>query len=98
MDDIKEDDLEIEIPRVIVKKNNLNTQWIPPVMMLASGLVSLLICIFGGYSLVELLFVVFITMLIFVIIGVVIRSIVDNFDMHIDYEDLLQDEEEIIEK
>lgn len=80
-------------------KNNLNTKFIPSLIMLSAGLIAFIICWIIGYGLTDALLIIFVTMLIFAIIGTVIKSIADNFDMRINYEDLLEEQDgEVFEK
>lgn len=73
------------------KKNNLNTKNIPPLLMLTGGLISLIICIVMKYDTRTLLIVVFLSLFIFSIIGLIIKIIADSFDMHVRYEDFFDD-------
>lgn len=80
-------------------RNNLNTKFIPSILMLFAGLIAFIICWVKDYTFTEALLVIFITMLIFAIIGTVIKSIMDSFDMRVNYEDLFDDDDgEIFEK
>lgn len=81
-----------------LKKNNLNTKPLPPLFMLVSGLISFIISLINGYSTAKLLLVVFLSMLIFTILGTIIKSIVDSFNMKMTYDDIFDDEGEIREK
>lgn len=92
------DVIDEEKTKVNGVKNNLNTKGIPPITMLSAGLVAFIICWCKGYDLTSALLVIFITMFIFAIIGTVIKSIVDRFDMRINYEDLLEDDGDVLEK
>lgn len=76
------------------KKNDLNTKVLPPLLMLIAGVISFVICLIFSYELKSMLLVMFISMLVFAIIGTVIKSIVDRFNMRMDYEDLFDDEDE----
>ena len=76
------------------KKNDLNTKVLPPLLMLIAGVISFVICLIFSYELKSMLLVMFISMLVFAIIGTVIKSIVDRFNMRMDYEDLFGDEDE----
>lgn len=77
----------------IVKKNNLNTKSLPPIFMLVAGFISLVISLTLRYDMRTLLFIVFISMLIFAILGTVVKTVVDNFNMKNSYEDLLEEED-----
>lgn len=80
------------------RKNNLNTRGIPPITMLSAGLIAFIIDWIKGYDFTTALLVIFITMLVFAIVGTVVKAIVDNFDMRIDYEDLLAEDGDVFEK
>lgn len=73
------------------KKNKLNTKNIPPLVMLLGGAIALILCIVNKYSTRELLMIVFFALLGFSILGLIIKMIVDSFDMHMDYEDFFDD-------
>ena len=88
---------EIE-EKVVLKKNNLNTRFIPALLMLLAGTIACIVCVIFKYETTKFLLVVFLSMLIFAIIGAVIKGIIDNFDMHISYSDILDDEGEVVEK
>lgn len=77
-----------------LKRNNLNTKHLPPIFMLVAGFVSLIISIVSGYESKKLLIIVFISMLVFAIIGTIIKTIVDSFNMKFSYDDLLDNDDE----
>lgn len=77
------------------KKNDLNTKVLPPLLMLIAGIISFVICLIFSYELKSMLLVMFISMLVFAIIGTVIKSIVDRFNMRMDYDDLFDDDEDM---
>ena len=89
---------EQEVIREVYKKNNLNTKFLPPLFMLVAGLISFIICLIYGYQMSTLLLVLFISMLVFAILGTIVKTVVDGFNMHMDYEDLLDIEGEIVDK
>ena len=82
---------EVVLPPV--KKNNLNTKSIPPLMMLVAGLISFIICYFQETEIHKFLLVVLLSMFVFAIIGTIVKTIVDNFNMNLNYEDLLDEDE-----
>lgn len=92
--------METEEKPVELKKNNLNTKCLPPIFMLFGGLVSFVICFFRHIAIDKLLLIVFLSLLIFAIIGTVIKTVVDQFDMDRDYDDLFEDDDEgeVVEK
>jgi phosphotransferase system glucose/maltose/N-acetylglucosamine-specific IIC component len=63
--------------------------------MLIAGIISFVICLIFSYELKSMLLVMFISMLVFAIIGTVIKSIVDRFNMRMDYDDLFDDDEDM---
>lgn len=73
------------------KKNKLNTKNLPPLLMLTGGTIALFIGIANHYDIRTLLIVVFFSLLGFSILGLIIKIIVDNFDMHVNYEDFYDD-------
>ncbi|HAL02975.1 MAG TPA: hypothetical protein DCP07_06405 [Lachnospiraceae bacterium] len=77
------------------KLNDLNTKVLPPLLMLIAGIISFVICLIFSYELKSMLLVMFISMLVFAIIGTVIKSIVDRFNMRMDYDDLFDDDEDM---
>ena len=77
------------------KKNDLNTKVLPPLLVLIAGIISFVICLIFSYELKSMLLVMFISMLVFAIIGTVIKSIVDRFNMRMDYDDLFDDDEDM---
>jgi len=87
--------LEDERTNTNPKKNDLNTKVLPPLLMLIAGIISFVICLIFSYELKSMLLVMFISMLVFAIIGTVIKSIVDRFNMRMDYDDLFDDDEDM---
>lgn len=90
--------MEIEEEKTNKKKNNLNTKHFPPLFMLVAGTIALFVGIFNHYDMKDLLLLLFLSMLIFAILGTIIKSIADGFNMSISYDDYLEDEGEIREK
>lgn len=84
----------VEEEKVVLKKNNLNTKFLPPLFMLIAGLIAFIISLIMQYEIKKMLLVLFLSMLVFAIIGTIVKTIVDNFDMHISYDDIFADEEE----
>ena len=73
------------------KINNLKTKMLPPLLMMLGGAVALVMCLIRRVSFVKLLTVLLITLFCFAVIGTVIKSIVDRFNMQNSYEDYLQE-------
>lgn len=90
--------IEEEEEKVVLKKNNLNTRFIPALLMLFAGTAACIISVIFHYELVRFLVTVFVSMLVFFLFGSVIKIIVDGFDMHVSYSDLLEDDDEVVEK
>lgn len=90
--------MDIEEEKVVRKKNNLNTKFLPPLFMLVAGLIAVIKSIMNGFNTREMLITVLISMVVFVILGTIVKSIVDSFNMSISYEDFLEDEGEVREK
>ena len=63
------DDISETKSKNMKHKNNLNTRFIPSILMLCAGLVAFIICWFMDYTLTEALLVILITMFVFAIIG-----------------------------
>lgn len=75
------------------KKNNLNTKFFPPFFMLVGGLVAFIVCIIFEYETKTFLIVMLSTFFVFAILGTIVKSIADSFNMELDYEDVLAMEE-----
>jgi len=76
------------------KRNNLNTKNLPPLFTLIAGFIVMMICLAKKTEVLTMLILIFVSMLVFAIIGTVIKTIVDGFNMKLDYEDLLEEEDE----
>lgn len=88
----------METEHIKTKKNNLNTKNIPPLMMLSAGFIAIIICCVLGYEIKKMLTVVLLTLFIFAILGTVIKTIVDGFNMNMDYDSFLESEGEVYRK
>ncbi len=80
------------------KRNNLKTRMLPSTLMTIGGTVAFLYSKIQGYSLTQVLLIVFITLLVFALIGTVIKSIVDQFNMNMSYSDYFAENGELVEK
>lgn len=80
------------------KKNNLKTKNLPPLFMMCGGGVALVICLVQKQPLLTLLVVLFITLLVFAILGTIVKSIVDQFNMTMRYSDYFEDPGDLVEK
>ena len=80
------------------KKNNLKTKNLPPLFMMCGGFVALVICLIQKQPLLTLLVVLFITLLVFAILGTIAKSIIDQFNMTMKYSDYFEDTGDLVEK
>lgn len=80
------------------KVNNLKTKNLPPLFMMCGGAVALLICLIQKQPLLRTLVVLFIVLLVFAILGTVVKSIVDRFNMTMRYSDYFEDTGDLVEK
>jgi energy-coupling factor transporter transmembrane protein EcfT len=80
------------------KVNNLKTKNLPPLFMMSGGAVALLICLVQKQPLLRTLIILFIVLLVFAILGTVVKSIVDRFNMTMRYSDYFEDTGDLVEK
>ena len=64
---------------------------LPPLLMMLGGAVALVLCLINHVTFIRLLTVLLITLFCFAIIGTIIKSVVDRFNMQNNYEDYLQE-------
>lgn len=76
--------------------DNMKTKFIPATVMLLGGAVACVVTFFNHYSLNDMLVVLLLTLLVFLVLGVVIRLIFDSFKLPSDT--LVDDEGEVVEK
>lgn len=74
----------------------MKTKFIPAVVMLLGGAVACIVTFLNNYSLEEMLSVLIIALIVFLILGVVIRLIIDSFELPDD--NRVDDEGEVVEK
>lgn len=86
---------DIQVPQ---KKNNLKTKLLPSLFMLLGGSVALLIGLIQHFPMTELLLVVFLALLVFAILGTIVKSVVDHFNMSMNYSDYFEDNGDLVEK
>ncbi len=86
---------DVELPK---KKNNLKTKLLPSLFMLLGGSVALVIGLIQHFPITELLLVVFFALLIFAILGTIVKSVVDGFNMSMNYMDYFEDNGDLVEK
>lgn len=95
---IKDDD-ELMDQKVTVKKTVGKSRFIPPILMLSSGAVVSIMCYIQRYDSLRSTLILFITMLIFAVIGAVIKIIIDLFSRtEASYSDYFDEDGEIVEK
>lgn len=75
----------------------MNTKRIPAVVMLLGGAVACIVTFINHYSLKDMLVVVTLSLVCFLVLGVIIRLVLDSFEMPEDVE-VVDDEGEVIEK
>ena len=73
------------------KINKLHTKSIPVILMLLAAAIAIVICVKDGAETRYMLFAVLFSMLAFFIIGNIIKSVVDRFNMKPTYEDYFRD-------
>jgi len=74
----------------------MNTSKIPAIVMLLGGCVACVVTYINGYKLQEMLKVLILALLVFLIIGVLIKIIFDSFKFP--SEEKVDDEGEVVEK
>ena len=75
----------------------MDTKKIPAIVMLLAGVVACIATYINHYSLEDMLVVLLITLVVFLIIGVAIKLILDSFNITQD-DDKVDDEGEVVEK
>lgn len=75
----------------------MNTKKIPAIVMLLAGTVACIATYINHYSLEDMLVVLLLTLVVFLIIGIVIKLILDSFDITKD-DEKVNDEGEVVEK
>ena len=80
------------------KRNNLKTKLLPSVFMLLGGSVALILGLVQKYSMTELLLAILIALFVFAIIGTIIKSIIDKFNMKMNYDDYIEEAGDLVEK
>lgn len=76
----------------------MNTNKIPALVMLLAGAVAVIVTYINHYSLEDMLVVLILTLIFFLILGVVIKLIFDSFHIEEPDEDRVDDEGEVVEK
>ena len=76
----------------------MNTNKIPALVMLLAGAVAVIVTYINHYSLEDMLAVLILTLIVFLILGVVIKLVFDSFHIEEPDEDRVDDEGEVVEK
>lgn len=74
----------------------MNTKIIPAVIMLLAGAISCIVTYFNHYTFKEMLITLFIVLIIFLIIGIIVKKIFDS--LHLPGENAVSADGEVIEK
>ncbi len=76
----------------------MNTKKIPALVMLLAGSVAAIVTYINHYSFEDMLVVLILTLIVFLIIGVVIKLIFDSFQIKTPDEDRVDDDGEVLDK
>ena len=76
----------------------MNTKRIPALVMLLAGSVAAIVTYINHYSFNDMLVVLILTLVVFLIIGVVIKLIFDSFHIETPDEDRVDDDGEVLDK
>lgn len=76
----------------------MNTNRIPALVMLLAGAVAVIVTYINHYSLEDMLVVLILTLIIFLVIGAVIKMILDSFHIDEPDEDRVDDDGEVVDK
>ena len=74
----------------------MNTKRIPSIIMLLAGAVTCIVTFMNGYEIKDTLVILIWVLVVFLIIGIVVKKILDSF--HMPDEDAVDDEGEVIKK
>ena len=83
---------------VPLKKNNLKTKLLPSLFMLLGGSVALIFGLLQHFPMTELLVVLLISLFVFAVIGTMVKTVVDNFNMNMNYSDYFEEAGDLVEK
>ena len=95
MGDMEDQEKDIYVPE---KRNKLKTKLLPSLFMLADGTVALGVCLLQKVPMTELLLIVFLSLLGFAILGTIVKTIVDQFNMNMNYMDYFEENGDLVEK
>lgn len=76
----------------------LKTKPLPAIMMLTGGAVAAIVTFVRGFTLKEMLVIVLVCLLIFYILGLIMKKVFDSFHIRIKQENVISEEGEVIEK
>lgn len=76
----------------------MNTNKIPALVMLSAGSVAAIVSFINQYSFTDMLVTLILTLIAFLVIGVIIKLIFDSFHIEEPDEDRVDDEGEVVEK
>lgn len=91
----EKDEKDLYIPE---KRNKLKTKLLPSLFMLTGGTVALGFCLLQKVPMTELLLILFLALLGFAILGTIVKSIVDQFNMSMNYMDYFEENGDLVEK
>jgi len=74
----------------------MNTKRIPAIVMLLAGAVTCIVTYIDGYDIKDTLFILFWVLLVFLVLGIVVKRILDSFQLP--DENAVDDSGEMIEK
>ncbi|MDD2972131.1 MAG: hypothetical protein PHE02_08390 [Lachnospiraceae bacterium] len=71
---------------------------IPPYIMLQAGAIASIVMFLNNYEIKTMLWILIAVLIVFYIVGVIIRKVMDSFDKELEKKDKAADEGEVIEK
>ena len=83
---------------LVLQRRKRRTRFIPPIMMLSAGAVASIMCLIAGYELLKCMIILFVTLLVFAILGTIVKAVVDSFRTVMDYSQFFDEDGEVVEK
>ncbi|MBP3468488.1 MAG: hypothetical protein J6K26_03105 [Lachnospiraceae bacterium] len=83
---------------LVLQRRKRRTRFIPPIMMLSAGAVASIMCLIAGYELLKSMIILFVTLLVFAILGTIVKAVVDSFRTVMDYSQFFDEDGEVVEK
>ena len=83
---------------LVLQRRKRRTRFIPPIMMLSAGAVASIMCLIEGYELLKSMIILFVTLLVFAILGTIVKAVVDSFRTVMDYSQFFDEDGEVVEK